>query len=305
MKKALMCFCLCMSMPVLLAQTLPPHQPLRLLIVSDEVNPHGLDNDSLTQPGDIGMALSTVAALNIDTGANAVLEMDTNQIEMATGELQRGLADPLRYDVLIYFAHRIPNNGNNAAGRQEAFVQAVESFLESGGAVISFHHGIYQTAGKQSIQSLLGAQATGSVPWNTVDGQTLIYVGAEHFIGTHEIAYTHQVAYEHPAHGVAAGMYPAFVNVPDERYPQMAFNSGNAGCDISILYETDYVDNGDQHLLSYLKWCPGWGSQVFVYQPGEYQPNALGAGNNFQILLNAIYHLTEARWDTIFADAFD
>ncbi|WP_395373292.1 ThuA domain-containing protein [Marinicella sp. W31] len=305
MKRVFLCLCLVFCVHAVVAQTLPPHQPLRILIVSDEVNPHGLDDNSLTQPGDIGTALSNASALNIGGGANAILEIGTNQIESATIELQRTLADSLRYDVLIYFAHRIPNNGNNAAGRQGDFVQAVESFLQSGGAVISFHHGIYQTAGKESIQSLLGAQATGSVPWDTMDGQTLIYVGGEHFIGTHEIAYTHQVAYEHPAHGIASDMYPAFVNVPDERYPQMDFNNGNTDCDLSILYETDYVNNGNQHLLSYLKWCQGWGSQIFVYQPGEYQPNALEAGNNFQILLNAIYHLTGGRWDVIFKNGFD
>ena len=294
-----------LNMNTALSQILPPHQPLRILIVSDEVNPHGLDDNSLTQPGDISAALANTVALNIDTGTDAILEIDTNQIELATTELQRSLADSLRYDVLIYFAHRIPNNGNNAAGRQADFVSAVESFLATGGAVISFHHGIYQTAGKQAIQSLLGAQATGGVPWDTVDGQTLIFVGGDHFIGNHEISYDQQVAYEHPAHGIAAANYPAFVNVPDERYPQMDFNKGNSGCDISILYESDYVNNGNQHLLSYLKWCPGWGSQIFVYQPGEYQPNALGNGNNFQILLNAIYHLTDGRWDVIFQNDFE
>ena len=39
------------------AATLPPHDPLRIPIVSDEVNPHGLTNAELTQPGDIGAAL--------------------------------------------------------------------------------------------------------------------------------------------------------------------------------------------------------------------------------------------------------
>lgn len=303
--KKIALFMLMLPLALVVAQTLPPHQPLRILIVSDAVNPHGLNDNDLTQPGDISTALSNTAALNVDVGAAAILEIDTNQIELATTELQRPITDVLRYDVLIYFAHRIPNNGNNATGRQANFVAAVESFLESGGAVIAFHHGIYQTAGKQSIQNLLGSQATGGVPWDTVNGQTLIYVGGDHFIGSHEIAYTHQVAYEHPAHGIAAGNYPAFVNVPDELYPQMDFNSGTLGCDISILYESDYVNNGNQHLLSYLKWCPGWGSQIFVYQPGEYQPNALSAGNNFQILLNAIYHLTNGRWDVIFRDDFD
>jgi hypothetical protein len=32
---------------------LPPHGPLRILIVSDEVNPHSLPDEELTQPGSI------------------------------------------------------------------------------------------------------------------------------------------------------------------------------------------------------------------------------------------------------------
>ncbi len=35
------------------AQLLAPHLPLRILIVSDEVNPHGLPPAELTQPDDI------------------------------------------------------------------------------------------------------------------------------------------------------------------------------------------------------------------------------------------------------------
>ena len=130
------------------AQTLPPHQALRILIVSDEVNPHGLNDNELTQPGDIRQALLDSTALNIDPSADGIVEIATNQIEMASSELNRPMNDPLFYDVLIYFAHRVPNNGNNDQNRQEAFVNAVTSYLENGGAVISFHHGIYRTSGK-------------------------------------------------------------------------------------------------------------------------------------------------------------
>lgn len=40
------------------AADLPPHGPLRVRIVSDEVNPHGLSNPELTQPGDLSAALN-------------------------------------------------------------------------------------------------------------------------------------------------------------------------------------------------------------------------------------------------------
>ena len=281
-----------------LAQTLPNHDNIRILILSDEVNPHNLSDTDLMQPGDLSTALTSTTALN-----STILEIPTNSIEQASVELLRNETDPLFYDILIYFAHRIPNNGNSAQQRQDDFVDAVESFLINGGSVISFHHGLYRTNGKQAMQNLLGAQSTGAVPWDTVNGQNIIYVGGEHFIGTHEINYNITIPYENIAHSIPANNYPAFNNTPDERYPFTDFNSGNTGCEIQTLFESDYVNNGQTHLLSYIKQCSGWQSQLFVYQPGEYQPNAT-TGNNFQILLNAIYFLSENRWDIIFTNSF-
>ena len=40
------------------AATLPAHRPLRVLIVGDEVNPHRLPPEELTQPADVLAALS-------------------------------------------------------------------------------------------------------------------------------------------------------------------------------------------------------------------------------------------------------
>jgi hypothetical protein len=282
------------------AQTLPPHDPIDVLIVSDQVNPHGLPDEDLMQPGDLSDLLSNTPALN----TSSVVEIATNDIEQATALLHFNQADEGRPEVLIYFAHRIPNNGNDASGRQALFVAAVEQFLQQGGGVIAFHHGIYLTGGKQAIQDVLGAEATGAVPWNTVNGQDVIYVGGDHFIGSHQVSYPGTTTYEHAAHGVPAGNYPFFNNTPDERYPQMDFNTGNSGCELETLFESNYSDNGNQHLLGYTKQCPDWTSKVVVYQPGEYQPNAT-SGNNLQILLNAIYYVSGYRWDVLFADDFD
>lgn len=282
------------------AQVLPPHESLDILIVSDEVNPHGLTDGELMQPGDLSNLLSNTVTLN----TSSVLEFDTNDIEQATARLNLSPSDANWPEVLIYFAHRIPNNGNDAAGRQAAFVAATEQYLQAGGGVISFHHGAYLTAGKQAIQDLLGSQATGGVPWDTVNGQDVIFVGGSHFIGTHQISYTGVTTYSHPAHGVVADNYPFFNNTPDERYPQMDYNNGNSGCELETLFESNYSDNGNQHLLGYSKQCPGWLSKVVVYQPGEYQPNAT-SGHNLQILLNAIYYVSGFRWDVIFADDFE
>ncbi len=91
---------------------LPPHGPLRILITSDGVNPHGLPPELLVGPGDISEALSNPkTGLNIDRAPDSIVEIPTNQIELATEALSVSRCDPASYDVLIYFSHRKPNNG--------------------------------------------------------------------------------------------------------------------------------------------------------------------------------------------------
>lgn len=283
------------------AQVLAPHPALRILIVSDEVNPHGLPPEDLTQPGEISAALLGVSGLRLDTGPDALREIATDNLEQATSLLELPRGDPLAYDVLIYFAHRIPN-GVDGQARQEAFVTAVNNFLSTGGGVISFHHGIYRTAGKESMQDLLGAEATGAVLWDTADGQNVIAVAAEHFVASYGIDYETTVSYEDPSLGIPAGLYPVFNNTPDEQYPN--FSLLPAAGDIEVLFASDF--NASTHLLGYVERRAEWSGAVVVYQPGEYQPHALGVGNNFQILLNAIvYTALSAQGELVFGDGFE
>ena len=283
------------------AQVLPPHPPLRILIVSDEVNPHGLPPEDLTQPGEISAALLAIPALHLDAGADAVFEVATDQIEMATARLLVPLGDPAAYDLLIYFAHRIPN-GADGALRQEAFVTAVDGFLAQGGGVISFHHGIFQTSGKESMQDLLGARANGAVIWNTVEGQNVIAVAPNHFVAGYGVNYPATVSYEDPGLGIPLASYPVFNNTPDERYPNFVFLP--AAGEIEVLFSSNY--NGTPHLLGYSERRPEWAGVVVVYQPGEFQPNALEPGNNLQILLNAIVYVAQfASGELLFGDAFE
>ncbi len=272
------------------AADLPPHRRLRVLIVSDEVNPHGLSSADLTQPGDISAALEGAGTgLQVDPAPDGVLEIATNVIEQATTRLAVPRSDPAAYDVLIYFAHRIPNNGNDALGRQQAFTAAVLDFLEAGGGVIAFHHGSYFAAGKQGILDLIGATASGAVPWDTVNGQNVIATAPAHFVTCYAVDYPGSVAYSDPARGVAAGSYPFFNNTPDERYPFFEYNASASG-NVETLFGSNYNNNGTAHLLGFVHKRPGWQGVVVGYQPGEYQPNALDDtdGNNFQILANAI-----------------
>lgn len=287
---------LVLTSQAVIAADLPPHAPLRILIVSDYVNPHGLPPADLTEPGDISFALMQPDnGLNISLTPDSVLEIPTNSIEIATAALSVELCEPAAYDVLIYFAHRIPNNGSssNNTARQEAFTQAVENYLIAGGSMLSFHHGSYLTSGKQSIQSVIGASAFGSVPWNVVDGQNVINVAPGHFITTNAIEYTNFTFYGDPESGVPMGVYLYFNNTPDERYLNYVIND-DAG-DFKVLFGSNYSQNGSTHLLGFVHKRPQWKGIVFGYQPGEYQPNALDDldGNNFQILANAILYLSE------------
>lgn len=272
------------------AASLPPHGPLRILVVSDEVNPHSLSDEDLTQPGDISAALAMPGSgINIDPASDGLVEIPTDSLPLATAALSVPPTSAAAYDVLIYFSHRDPNGGS-AAQEQADFVAAVTQFLVDGGGVVSFHHGSYLSSGKEAMQELIGASATGSVPWNTVVGQTVINVAPGHFVTTNGISYTGTTSYEDAALGVPLASYDSFQNVPDERYPQFAVNP--TASDFEILFASDYDQNGTEHLLGFTHRRPEWAGVVVGYQPGEYQPNALDdlAGNNFQILANAIVY---------------
>lgn len=286
------------------SQTLPPHRDLRILVVSDEVNPHALPPAQLTQPGEVSAALLSAPALNLAADPDAVREIATDQIEDATAALSiaPGLAGA--YDVLVYFAHRIPNQGADPVVRQEAFVAAIDAFLAAGGGVVSFHHGIYRTAGKESMQALLRGEAFNAVAWDTTTGQNVIDVSNGSFVATNGVVYTGSTPYEHVAFSVPSGVYELFNNTPDERYPTLNLLPGPGV--VRPLFASNYVQNGSTHILGYEHLRPNWQGAVVVYQPGEYQPNALGPGNNnFQILLNAIVYTANYGRVPLFADSFE
>lgn len=288
------------------AATLPAHPPLRILVVSDEVNPHGLPAAQLTQPGEISAALADPGSgVSIEAGAGALLEIATDDLSEATARLELPIDQPDAYDVLIYFAHRIPA-GPGGAAEQAAFDAALEQFLIDGGGVVSFHHGAYLTAGKEAVLALLGGVASGTVTWNTVAGQNVIVVAPAHFVASNELEWAGTIPYADPSRGVPADSYPFFNNTPDERYP--SFELHPAAGAIELLFASDYAEGGSTHVLGFTHRRPGWGGLVVAYQPGEYQPNAVDDldGNNFQILANAIFWSRfHGGVDRLFADGFE
>lgn len=271
------------------AATLPTHPAFRVLIISDEVNPHGLSDNDLTQPGDISNALNNPSnGLNI----SFVQEIATNDIDQAIPLLSVAASDPNYFDVLIYFGHRIPNDATAQQNQldQDNFTSAVESYLQQGGKLVTFHHGIYTASGKTGILDIVGGVATGSVPYNTTTGQRVIDVSPNHFITTNEIVYDDGTSYEDLSFGVPNSTYGYFDNIPDERYPQLNINA-NADS-IQLLFASNYNQNGTQHILGFIHRRASWEGLAIFYQPGEYQPNALNdlSGNNFQILANILVY---------------
>jgi hypothetical protein len=259
------------------AATLPAHDPLAIVVVGDEVNPNGLTDAELTQPADVGAAIEA-AGSGID--AASVDVVDSACIDDAVAALD---ADTV--DVLVYFAHRGASTCAGGDG-QAGLDAAVEGFLRRGGGVVVFHHGIYSDGAKTNMLRLFGGSAN-AIAWDTSAGQDVINVAPSHFVTSNEVAYGAMKAFD--GLGVAAGDYGFFNNTPDERYPGLSLIEV-AGETRTVLFASDY--QGPQ-ILGYDLHRADWMGHVVVYQPGEYQPNALDdvGGNNFQILANAIYYV--------------
>ena len=202
---------------------------------------------------------------------------------------------PSAYRVVVYFAHRIPDNGYTEirdAARQAAFVAAVQlPQCRRRFCVVSPR--LVFSAGKEGILDLIGATASGAVPWDTINGQNVIDVWPGHFITTNGLTYPSTVNYSDVPRGVPLATYPSFNNTPDERYP--VYNINPSAGFFRLLFASDYSDAGTTHLLGFIHKRATWLGRVVGYQPAEYQPNALDvAGPNFQILANAIVHAAGA-----------
>jgi len=263
------------------AAELPAHDPLTIVIVSDEVNPNGLSDDELTQPDDLQAALA-----NPDSGLVVadIVGADSQCVDAALDSL----ADPEAVDVLVYFAHFAATACDGSA-RQAELIAAVEAFLRAGGGVVVFHHGIYTAPGKEAILQLLGASAS-SIAWDPANGQDVIAVAPDHFVTNQGMDYAQTRTFE--GAGVAPGQYGFFTNVPDERYESLALLP-EAGDTRTILFASADATGAGARVLSYDLHRTGWMGHVVFYQPGEYQPQALDDldGNNFQVLANAIVYV--------------
>lgn len=262
------------------AASLPPHGPLRVLVVSDEVNPNRLSDADLTQPGDISKALN--AADSGITLEGEAREVSSQCVDEGLAALN-GAAPP---HVVVYFAHR-PALGCDQSDQQAALTTAFQAQLTRGGGIVVFHHGGYAWPGKEGILPLLGVNASSTLSWNTTVGQRVFNVAPGHFVTTNGVTYEGKAVLSGTG-GVPSGTFDYFDNIPDERYPNTALleQTGEAR---TLLFASD---SGGTRVLGYALERPGWQGRVVFYQPAEYQPHALDdrQGPNFQILANAIVY---------------
>lgn len=261
------------------AAVLPAHDPLRILIISDEVNPHGLSDDELTQPGDLSAAIG-------DPGSGLAVEL-VEEVDSACLDDALGMLEGPGADVVVYFAH-VAATACDGSPRQAELTTALEAHLRGGGGVVVFHHGIYEAAGKEAILQLLGGRAS-SIAWDTAAGQDVIAVGGSHFVTSNAIQYEGMRGFE--GVGVAAGEYPYFNNTPDERYDATTLLT-EAGEQRTILFTSADAAGGSARVLGYDLRRADWMGHVVFYQPGEYQPLILDvAGDDFQAIANAIVYV--------------
>lgn len=283
---ALSLFVLAAAAPVSAAAAeLPAHDPMRILVVSDEVNPNGLSDAELTQPGDLSAALGNPASgLQL---AAPVLEVSSQCIDDALEAMNGG-----ELDVLVYFAH-LDAKACDGSPRQAELTAAAETHLQEVGGVVVFHHGIYEAAEKGPILELLGATAS-SIAWDTIAGQDVIAVAPDHFVASQGVSYPGTRAFS--GAGVDAGDYPFFTNVPDERYDAISLLV-RQGESRTILFASADSTGAGARVLGYDLHRADWMGHVVFYQPGEYQPHALDDldGDNFQILANAVLYAAQTK----------
>jgi len=272
--------CAALSTP-LCAAVLPAHAPITLLIVADAVNPHKLSNADLTQPEDLQPALTAADSPLATAKATTVNSQ-------CVDDALKVLAAADKPDVVLYFAHRAAKHCDGSDAQPE-FTRLVAQGLQQGMGVVVLHHGLYvdifTPGAKDELLTLIGAK-TNSIKWDTMDGQRVYNVGGSHFVSSNGLTYPQQGDFAGTP-GVAAGIYPYFVNVPDELYADTALVEV-AGEQRTPLFASDSLGT---RLLGYALVRPDWQGRVVAYQPAEYQPNALDDhdGPNFQILVNAIY----------------
>jgi hypothetical protein len=242
------------------------------------VNPHGLSDAELTQPGDLSVALNREG-----TG----LQLASPVQESASGCVDDALSalDAEEVDVLIYFAHRGATTCAGASAQVE-LETSVTAHLVRGGGVVVFHHGLYEDPAKTGILQLLGGSASG-IAWDEQVGQRVFNVAGDHFVTTNGLVYEGEAPLEGNME-IPSGTFPFFDNIPDERYPDLTLLT-EAGETREILFATDTAGT---RALGYSLVRAGWSGHVVAYQPGEYQPRALDdlEGQGFQILLNAILY---------------
>lgn len=138
------------------AATLPPHKPLSILIIADEVNPHRLSDADLTQPQDLEPALTA------EDSPLGIAHISTVNSQCADAALT-ALAAERAPQVVLYFAHRAALHCDGSDAQVE-LTALLDAGLQQGLGVVVLHHGwyvdIFKRGAKDDLLALLAACLT-------------------------------------------------------------------------------------------------------------------------------------------------
>lgn len=239
----------------------------------------------------------TVSDLNI----SGTLQYDAND----EADILSYLDD---YDVVIYYKHWSTN-------MTEALQDAMVSYADNGGGVISLHHGLYNDhfygSGKDIlVDELFGAQSNSSGWGASRANYNLVSSNYGHFITTHAINYPPAMTWSSATPLTATNTslsYYSALSVFDEIYTNMTFQPGvtfGYGIDeITPLLSNDVNTNAQSNVSGFSRLFDSSGDgtvgRVVYLQPGENKDNYAVTSSFGQMIRNAVSWAAPAAADPV------
>lgn len=242
--------------------------------------------DLLTANSSIDNYTYTVSDLNI----SGTLPYNLNDENDILGHLDN-------YDVVIYYKHWSTN-------MNDALQNALVSYADNGGGVVSLHHGLYNDyfygSGKDIlVNQLFGAQSNSSGWGANRTNYNLVPSNYGHFITTHGIDYPQAVTWSSaaPLSSTNSSLsYYSALPVFEEIYTNMTFQPGVAfgygTNEITPLLSNDVNTNPQSNVSGFSRLFDltddGSVGRVVYLQPGENRDNYSVSSAFGQMIRNAV-----------------
>ncbi|GEM_PF-1695892 len=201
------------------------------------------------------------------------------------------------YDVVIYYKHW-------STGMNDALQNAMVTYADNGGGVISLHHGLYNDlfygSGKNVLVEQLFEAQSNSTGWGA-DRTTYSLVSSNygHFITTHGIDYPEALTWSSASPLSSSNTslsYYSAISIFDETYTNMAFEPsatfGYGLNEITPLLSNDVNTNTQSNVSGFSKLFDPSGDgtvgKVVYLQPGENRDNYAINSLFGQMIRNAV-----------------